>query len=926
MFCIRPKLNIVVQKTEFDPGNGLVGSEDRISSLPDELLHQILSFIDTKYAVQTSMLSSRWKLLWTSVPCLDLASYKFRHLPKFSKFVTNVLSHRNHQIDVSSVKLDFSGAASQAFVRKIANYAFSHNVQELTVTSWPKKDHEFPPCLFSSQSLKHFTFSSSLHDQCLTPKTPWDFPALTTLHLSEIILCDDNRESIDLFSKCVNLRNLTLENFRLGAHVEEFNIITPRLSNLKLIKGRLLKAINLVAPQLESLTIIDCPISYLNLPPRISSLCYKSHNPPKWFKDSCHSVNKVTVSLSYHSALRPYNEEDFRETVNMLQELRSAKFLTLSFDIIECISAFPDLLAQHPSPFSNLISLYIDSSWGKNSYKVKMSTEATNFLLENSPNATPKLNIVVQKTEFDPGNGLVGSEDRISSLPDELLHQILSFIDTKYAVQTSMLSSRWKLLWTSVPCLDLASYKFRHLPKFSKFVTNVLSHRNHQIDVSSVKLDFSGAASQAFVRKIANYAFSHNVQELTVTSWPKKDHEFPPCLFSSQSLKHFTFSSSLHDQCLTPKTPWDFPALTTLHLSEIILCDDNHESIDLFSKCVNLRNLTLENFRLGAHVEEFNIITPRLSNLKLIKGRLLKAINLVAPQLESLTIIDCPISYLNLPPRISSLCYKSHNPPKWFKDSCHSVNKVTVSLSYHSALRPYNEEDFRETVNMLQELRSAKFLTLSFDIIEPPPTKAMKAKAVREKNAKLIADIELHMKELQALVKHGNEIIVQTEKTKVNLENIIAELLVWINNKMTQSEEVKQSVESRPGVQLATCLGEVQVMIDQGFDDSKAIDLKKWHVRSLIECLPKRQMAVIESRYSSQLEETETLCVGLRSTSKDVCKILKKMNDYLAKNTPDKTLTFQDASSSKLLQASEPSSSSSATINRSSSSSTNPMP
>nr|GEW12006.1 hypothetical protein [Tanacetum cinerariifolium] len=297
------KLNIFVQKTESDPGNGPVASEDRISSLPDELIHKILSFVDTKYAVQTSMLSSRWKLIWKAMPCLDFASYKFCPLPNFSKFVTNVLSHRNHQIDVSSVKLDFDGAASQAFVRKIANYAFSDNVQELTVTI-------------------------PLNHQCLTPKTPWDFPALTTLHLSEITLCDDNCKSADLFSKCVNLRNVTLETF-----------------------------------------LLDC-------------------KPPKWFKDSCHSVNKVTVSLSYHSGLRPYNEEDFRETINMLQELCSAKFLTLSIDIIECVSAFPDLLSLHPSPFRNLITLNIDSGWGKVSYKVKMSTEATNFLLENSPNAT----------------------------------------------------------------------------------------------------------------------------------------------------------------------------------------------------------------------------------------------------------------------------------------------------------------------------------------------------------------------------------------------------------------------------------------------------------------------------------------------------------------------------------------------------------
>jgi hypothetical protein len=46
--------------------------DDRLSALPDDLLHHVLSFLPSRHVVQTSVLSKRWMGLWRSVRCIDI--------------------------------------------------------------------------------------------------------------------------------------------------------------------------------------------------------------------------------------------------------------------------------------------------------------------------------------------------------------------------------------------------------------------------------------------------------------------------------------------------------------------------------------------------------------------------------------------------------------------------------------------------------------------------------------------------------------------------------------------------------------------------------------------------------------------------------------------------------------------------------------
>ncbi|CAO2144669.1 unnamed protein product [Urochloa humidicola] len=61
-------------------GGGSSGADpDRLSALPDSLLHAIMSNLKARQAVQTCVLARRWRHLWHSVPCLDVDHDEFRN-------------------------------------------------------------------------------------------------------------------------------------------------------------------------------------------------------------------------------------------------------------------------------------------------------------------------------------------------------------------------------------------------------------------------------------------------------------------------------------------------------------------------------------------------------------------------------------------------------------------------------------------------------------------------------------------------------------------------------------------------------------------------------------------------------------------------------------------------------------------------------
>nr|XP_045090035.1 FBD-associated F-box protein At5g18780-like [Aegilops tauschii subsp. strangulata] len=73
----------------------VAGGKDRFEDLPEHVLELLLSFLDARDVVRTSVLARRWRDLWKSVPVLRFRpSSKFGCAENFNNFVNKVLECR----------------------------------------------------------------------------------------------------------------------------------------------------------------------------------------------------------------------------------------------------------------------------------------------------------------------------------------------------------------------------------------------------------------------------------------------------------------------------------------------------------------------------------------------------------------------------------------------------------------------------------------------------------------------------------------------------------------------------------------------------------------------------------------------------------------------------------------------------------------
>lgn len=272
------------------------GEEDRISELPDELIHHIFSYLDSRMAVRTCVVSKRWKNLWTTLSCLNYRPIS--NHDNCNKFITNFFEYRNQQSVISTVTINcYRGDIS------VLSHVL-HNVENLRICNGHFRDSS---CIFLAFiKTLHLTRCGNVHP------VSWKLPSLTALYLEDVYWCDQ-------ILGFQNLTELTISGF-VGF---EMNTI--------------------YCPNLQSLTLTPHfpPWTLLVFAPKLSSFKFHSSRIPTFCAGNIFScLKEVDIDIaSMNDECASYDEDTLegmmQNFVTMLYAVKVTPVLKLSSKTIQ---------------------------------------------------------------------------------------------------------------------------------------------------------------------------------------------------------------------------------------------------------------------------------------------------------------------------------------------------------------------------------------------------------------------------------------------------------------------------------------------------------------------------------------------------------------------------------------------------------------
>ncbi|XP_078179082.1 F-box/FBD/LRR-repeat protein At1g13570-like isoform X1 [Carex rostrata] len=215
-------------------------SRDFISNIPEELRVEILSYLSTRDAVQTCILSSKWRYTWTLIPEITIkqADFDFPNArsritrSRLVKFVDVLLYLHDgpifkFELDTDCNKVDYFPGTFDNWILHLSRRnelrKFSLNIRSMYL-------YTLPTSLFSCCGLRIL----QLHNcRIKLPRGFLGFKLMHVLELQNFYISGDDLEKF--VSSCPILNELVLKTGRLL--VNNPNICAPKLKKL-IIHGR----------------------------------------------------------------------------------------------------------------------------------------------------------------------------------------------------------------------------------------------------------------------------------------------------------------------------------------------------------------------------------------------------------------------------------------------------------------------------------------------------------------------------------------------------------------------------------------------------------------------------------------------------------------------------------------------------------------
>jgi len=205
---------------------------DRISDLPCNVIDDILARLYIKDLVRTSILSKKWRYMWTSVPRLRFDDDFFDEYedlddpgPVASKVIRDVLMQHNGPIHKFDLFVPY-GYNFEITMEYIDTWIpiLSRSIKHLELVNFNTHLDQMPYIVFSCKELTFFTFAGF---NLSIPPDFCGFKRLLNLHLSSVTFESGVLES--LLSGCPLLQTLKIDDCR---GPEYFDFDAPTLKSL----------------------------------------------------------------------------------------------------------------------------------------------------------------------------------------------------------------------------------------------------------------------------------------------------------------------------------------------------------------------------------------------------------------------------------------------------------------------------------------------------------------------------------------------------------------------------------------------------------------------------------------------------------------------------------------------------------------------